>query len=358
MTVRSVALLVPGAVALLAGLWSGLARIGWAWPGSGAVPLDLHGPLFVCGFLGTVIALERAVALDRPWAYAAPLLTGAGAVALLVGPPVRLGAAAMAGGAAVLTLVFGGLLRRHRPAFLWVMAAGALAWAVATAAWAAGAGVPDVVLGWTAFLVFTIVGERLELSRVVPQSVWVARSVLALLGVLGLGVLAAALGLGDAGTRTAGAALVGLAAVLATGDVARHTIRRRGLTRFMAACLLGGYAWLAVGGAVFVSVGDVAAGPLYDAALHAVFLGFVASMVFAHAPVILPSVIDVRVRYRPALYLPLGLLHASLALRLAGDVAPDARLRRWGGLLSALALLLYALVAAIGRFGRRELPNA
>jgi hypothetical protein len=32
-----------------------------------------HGPLMVCGFLGTLISLERAVALDA-WSYAAPAL--------------------------------------------------------------------------------------------------------------------------------------------------------------------------------------------------------------------------------------------------------------------------------------------
>lgn len=353
--------MLPGILALGAALWSGLARIGWAWPGSAAVPVGLHGPLFVGGFLGTLIGLERAVALDRPWAYAAPALTGVGAVALLFGAPVHLGAVAMAGGGAVLVAVFGALLRRQRPAFLWAMAAGALAWAVATAAWAAGAAVPDVVLGWMAFLVFTIVGERLELSRMVPQSPWVPRGVLLLLGAMALGVVAAALGRHDGGTRAAGVALVGLAALLARSDVARHTVRRRGLTRFMAVCLLGGYAWLAVGGAILAAAGAVVAGPVYDAALHAVFLGFVVSMVFAHAPVILPSVVDVRLPYRPALYVPLVLLYASLALRLtgdlamawAGDLAVGAALRRWGGLLSVLALVLYAVVAVTGRVGRR-----
>jgi hypothetical protein len=50
------------ALALLAGLWAGLLRLGWQLP-----PLLLqlpaqHGPLMVSGFLGTLISLERAVA--------------------------------------------------------------------------------------------------------------------------------------------------------------------------------------------------------------------------------------------------------------------------------------------------------
>jgi hypothetical protein len=42
---------------------------------------------------------------------------------------------------------------------------------------------------------------------------------------------------------------------------------------------------------------------LYDAMLHAVFLGFVISMVFAHASVIFPAVLGLPFEYRPAFYL-------------------------------------------------------
>ena len=75
------------ALALLAGLWAGLIRLGWQLP-----PLWLrlpaqHGPLMVSGFLGTLISLERAVALSqnqdgRRLYYLSPLLAGIGAVGL------------------------------------------------------------------------------------------------------------------------------------------------------------------------------------------------------------------------------------------------------------------------------------
>jgi hypothetical protein len=38
-------------------------------------------------------------------------------------------------------------------------------------------------------------------------------------------------------------------------DVGRRTVRQRGVTRFMAVCLLGGYAWLGVGGAIAAVAG-------------------------------------------------------------------------------------------------------
>ena len=80
-------------------------------------------------------------------------------------------------------------------------------------------------------------------------------------------------------------------------------MRGKGLTRFIAVCLLSGYAWLAVGGAVIVAAGGLAPGsPSYDAALHALALGFVFAMVFGHAPIIFPAVLRVAVPYHPTFY--------------------------------------------------------
>ena len=76
--------------------------------------------------------------------------------------------------------------------------------------------------------------------------------------------------------------------------------------------------------------------------LHAVFLGFVISMVFAHAPVIVPAVIGRPLGYRPVFYLHVGVLHASLVMRVVGDLIDSlGRWRVWGGLLNGIALLLF-----------------
>jgi hypothetical protein len=84
-TVR-LALVASAGLALLAGLWAGLVRIGWP-----LLPIEddlvlLHGPLMLGGFLGLVIGLERAVALNRPWALAAPALAGASTVTVFGRP--------------------------------------------------------------------------------------------------------------------------------------------------------------------------------------------------------------------------------------------------------------------------------
>jgi hypothetical protein len=150
-----------------------------------------------------------------------------------------------------------------------------------------------------------------------------------------------------------GAALVALALWLATFDLARRTIAMPGFARYAAVALLGGYAWLALGGIAWIAYG---AGhlPARDAALHALGLGFVVTMIFAHAPIVVPVIARVRLRFTPAFYVPLALLHASLAIRLLPiDANPDWR--RIGGLLNAAALAVFivTLLTSIA-LGRRK----
>ena len=159
------------------------------------------------------------------------------------------------------------------------------------------------------------------------------------------------------GVEIAGAGLLLQALWLARYDVARRTVRMGGVTRYMAAALLAGYVWLGVGGVLWIA-GDPTqlAGFAYDASLHAIFLGFVMSMVFAHAPVIVPAVLGVKLPYHRGFYIPLALLHASLALRLlGGDLAGNLTAWQWGGGLNEVAILLFfALVAQSALHARRK----
>jgi hypothetical protein len=85
----------------------------------------------------------------------------------------------------------------------------------------------------------------------------------------------------------------------------------------------------------------------YDAAVHALALGFVLAMVFGHAPIIFPAVLRVPVPYHPAFYAPLALLHLSLVVRLAGDATGRFEWTRAGGLLNALAIAAFILGTAV-----------
>ena len=197
------------------------------------------------------------------------------------------------------------------------------------------------------FLVLTIVGERLELSRLrQPRPAVRARLLLAVAVFVG-GVLTTLVAF-DAGLVLAGAGLVGQGAWLLRHDVARVTIDRPGLPRFSAACLLAGHAWLAVGGLLWVALGLRFGGALVlDAALHAVFLGFVISMVMGHAPIILPAVLRVTLPHHAWAWAPLGLLHASVALRVVADLAGSTWWRGVATHGNVTALLLFVALTAL-----------
>ena len=86
---------------------------------------------------------------------------------------------------------------------------------------------------------------------------------------------------------------------------------------------------------------------LRDAALHAVLLGFVMSMVIAHAPIIFPVLLGVRMRYHAGAIVPVALLHASLVLRIAGDLGGEPGWRTAGAAGNAIALAAFLVSTAV-----------
>jgi hypothetical protein len=351
-----VPLLMLGFVGLFAGAGAGLARLGWGMPALLASAAALHGPLMICGFFGVVIALERAVAIGRGWAYLGPLLAGLGG-ASAVHAALTPAAWLFLAGSGVLLVASIDVMRRQTALFTFTLVLGAACWMAGNALWLAGWPVHDVVPCWLAFLVLTIAGERLELSRLLPPSPMATRVFALLL----LAIVASLAGLRSPwGPPLFAAGLLGLALWLVKQDLARRTVRGRGLTRFIAVCLISGYAWLALGSTVMLAARGLTPGSAsYDAALHAIALGFVFSMVFGHAPIIFPAVLRVAVPYHPLFYAPLALLHASLALRLAGDAAGQLEWLRAGALGNALALaafILGTLTAAVR--GRHTKPRS
>ncbi|KGN41782.1 hypothetical protein [Knoellia aerolata] len=358
MLMRRLPFLLPGAVALLLGLDAGLQLLDLpAVPVSERLP-DVHGMLLVLGFVGTLISLERAVALRRRPGYAAPALLGVGG--LLIVPPgtARAGQVLLVAGSGALCLVYAALWRRQRDEAVVVQALGAVLALGAVILWLGDVPVPRLLPWLAGFVVLTIAGERLELARID-----LARSGPVLLSSVTL-TLAAVVGLlwPGVGHPVFGLALLVLVGWLATHDVARRTVRSTGLPRFAAVCLLAGYAWLTVAGALWLLAGPVLEGPAYDAAVHAVFLGFTLSMIMAHAPVILPAVLRVALPYHSALYVPAVLLHASLLVRVVGGDARGWGLaREVGGALNVAAVLCLVAVllwsAATAPRPNRHLPT-
>ncbi len=324
---------------LLAAMWAGLLRFGWAIPPLTPTLADSHGPVMVSGFLGTLVGLERAVALGKRWMYLTPLLTVLGGASLIAGLPAWIGVVAITLGSLVMLLVFVHLVRLQPALFTYVLALAALVWLGGNLLWLWGLSIPDIVGWWAGFLVLTIAGERLELTRLLRIS---RASQVAFVGVIALflsGIVLIPITY-TTGWRVTGAGMIALAVWLFRHDIAWRTVRQQGLTRFIATCMLSGYAWLLIGGALALIYGFLYGGS-YDAVLHSIFLGFVFAMIFGHAPVIFPAVLGVTMEFSSRFYAHLVLLHLSLVLRVVGGLLDWTLLRQWAGMLNVIVLLLF-----------------
>jgi hypothetical protein len=330
-------------ISLLTGLWAGIARMGWLLPVRNEQFITIHGPLMVVGFLGTLIGLERAVALQRWWAYSIPICAGLSALSALLGVPLQISASLAVLASILLIAVFVTLYRQYPSEHFITMALSALAWLVGNALWFTDAAVFAFVPWWVGYLVLMIAGERLELSRLRRPTPLIRSAFHGCIGVILIGLSSSLSDLPTA-VRISGLGFLGLAVWLLRYDLAWQSAQQPGLPRFMAISLIAGYLWLAAGGILWMVFAPFfSAGPRYDAMLHAIFLGFVFSMIFAHAPIILPTITGLPLPFQNIFYLHAGLLHLSLLLRIAGDLSASLSWQRWGGLFTGVAVLIFLI---------------
>lgn len=348
-------MLLVGLICLAFGIGNGLLRLGWNFPLPSTSLAGFHGPLMVCGFLGTVISLERAVAIGQRWAYFGPLSATLGGLSFIMGLPWLIGVALVTIASVVLSIATAHIFIRQRALFTLTLLLGSLSWLFGNIFWLGGLNIAQVAPWWISFLVLTIAGERLELSRFLSPSLTSKIAFMLLISLFLIGVISATLS-NDLNVQILSAALLALAVWLLRQDVARHTIKQKGLPRFIAVCLMSGYIWLAVGGLVGLLSQHLMPSSSYDAFLHAILVGFVFSMIFGHAPIIFPAVAKVKIPYHPTFYLPLIVLHVSLIARISGDLLLDPLCRSIGGMLNAIALLsfLLSMVSAVIRSKRQK----
>ena len=151
---RASPLFVPLAASMIVALWAGLVRIGWPL---GAAPrvVVAHGPLMVVGVMGTVISLERAVALGRTWSVAAPALSLACAFGLVIGLPSATCAWLAAASALVYFATLVVLGARASDLSMLVITAGGALLLAGSLRWALGNPIFSVLPWWTTWLILT-----------------------------------------------------------------------------------------------------------------------------------------------------------------------------------------------------------
>lgn len=335
------ALLVFALINLVTGMLSGLGRLGWAVPIPEAYAH--HGAIMVGGFLGSLIALEKVIPLKRIYFYAGPLLSASSIVVFLFGD-FHFAVAMLVVAGLIFAAVYVTYLKVQFSELLLLALAGVACWLVGTVLLFWKQFYPMVLPWWMGFLLFTIVSERLELSRFLPVTAANRRW---LYGFLVVFVVSLLIPFHIVGKFLAGFSLVFTSAWLLRYDLIRITLHKEGLARFTAVSLLCGYIALVIEGVLLVALRDQPFA--YDMIVHTFFLGFVFSMIFAHGPIILPGVLGLSVKpYHVALYLPVTALWASLALRLAADGGLiSLTYRAWSGWITMGSILLYFVLMIV-----------
>lgn len=323
-------------LSLIGGLLAGLQRIGWALPVSAISPS--HGAIMIGGFLGTLITLEKIIPLKKRILYVIPVVSAGSVLLFLLKMPV-LSVAALITSSAGLSIVFLLYWVRERSLIYALMFAGASCWFTGNVLLLMSNFYPPAIPWWMAFVLLIITAERLELMKFLPVTNAQKGLFISLLAAF---LVACVLSFHGAGSYIAALALIAASLWLMRHDVVGINLRKNGLAKYVGVALLSGYFSLLLCGLFLPILNDQPLG--YDAIVHSFFIGFVFSMIFAHGPIILPGVLGSGIKpYHPILYFWLVLLHASWIVRTIGDVVLDMQLRKYSGLISAVAIVGYLI---------------
>lgn len=325
---------------LLSGLWSGLSRIGWDIH---ILPIAAHhGAIMVGGFLGTLISLEKVIPLKKKVLFIIPVLSAISAVLFFVNQP-KAAVYMLILSSVALTLVFAYYFHLQRTAIYIMMFTGSLCWLIGNIMLLTKFFYPLAFPWWTAFALFIITAERLELMRFLPVSEMARKLFFVLLCSFIVGIFFSFHGIGN---QISGLALIGVSIWLLRHDLVAINLKKQNLSRYVAIALLCGYVALILTGIFFFTLSDQWL--TYDAIVHSFFLGFVFSMIFAHGPIILPGVIGISVTpFSKILYVWLFILQVSWIMRVVSDVMVELSIRKISGLLSGIAIVGYFITIAV-----------
>lgn len=332
------ALLLLAAFSAVQGILAGLSRMGWSLPAASLG--QWHAALLIPCFLGAVISMERAVAYGALWALMAPLLAALAGGAIIFGVYEAAPLLALLS-TSILLLVSVLIWRRQSGLHTAALVFAVMLLLFGNVLWWREGEILTAIPAWLSFLILTIAAERLELTRLLPRTRSAQTLFLLLAVAIGGGVIW--MHLNAAGSYLWFAALTALSLWLLKFDIARKNIRLSGLPRFIAFCLLSGYGWLLIAGLTGLFCGWHPGFAANEIIVHSVTLGLIVMMIFAHALVIIPAAIRVRIPYSPCLYMPVILLQITLMIRVIAIPSSQPLLRDYAGMGHALAMVLFAL---------------
>lgn len=320
-------------ISLLLGLNGGLLRLGWNLPLSNTA--IHHGLLMTGSFMGSLIVLERISTMSNLWWRLFPLAGVVSAVLFATGNLYG-GIIALLMANAGLLLFYYRQLGQHQQLYWYLLLAGSVCWLIGNLLVLKTLFVPRAVGWWMAFILCTIVGERLELTRFLPVPKWAFY----MLAVLFVPILISLfVPFHEAGRWLLGLSVLGIGLWLSRFDMARITVKKTGYYQYIGTALYAGYFWLMVLGLILFTLDDSPV--FYDLFVHAFFLGFAFSMIWAHAPLIFPSLIKKQgPAYHPVIWIGWSIFQVTLIGRLLSALMGFVELRQWLGMFNGLSIFL------------------
>ncbi|MEM4280828.1 MAG: hypothetical protein QXT61_05300 [Candidatus Caldarchaeum sp.] len=306
------------------------------------MPAQYHGALMAVGFLAALIAAERAISLTNVLMAVASIYFSSGGLLLAVGFKLLTDVLWMGGALAFMIwtiwmwLKFRGNFSNLFFTFAAVLLLVGVVFFIL--------GFPRVSYGlaWAGFFAAFIVGERMDMLKITKAS---ALSYV----IAGLSLPVAAAGSLFL-SKNLMAAMFGLLLYSAVRhDVALRFVMRPGFSRYLAIGLGTAYLWLAVSTVLWSLAASL------DIILHSIFLGFVGTMVFTHAPIILPAILKIKHIYSPSLYIPFTMLQASTAMRIFSAATLNVGLWSLSGLVTVLSVIVFILLGVVKSFQRKTI---
>lgn len=312
---------------------------GWIRLGSLVVPISeagvYHGLIMTGGFLGTLISIERAMIMEKKTWLIIPLLTGASLIPFFLGID-EIGLFLLMAGSLGLSLIMHLQSLKHPKFHTALLYAGAVSWFIGNyMSWHTGL-IAAGSTWWIGFLLFTIVGERLELSQFLPVPSWSKHALKLLLALFAIGL---AIPFHSWGNEIMGLSTLLISAWLLVFDMAKVISKKSGQFRYIGIGLRVGYVWLGIHGLILLGMESHAL--YYDLMLHTFFLGFTFSMIWAHAPIIFPTIFGIRESpYHPILWSTWISFQVSLLGRILSSLWGEFQLRQLFGILNGYLILI------------------
>jgi len=297
-------------------------------------PVLYHGGLMVVGFLAALIALERYFGGGSWVAALASVCFSLGGVALLFAEIVVNRVLWAAGSVSFLVWALLTLYRFRTHFSTIFFTASATFLGVGVYFYIQSSPFTFYSYAWASFLTTFIAGERMDMLKIsnAPKSAY-------LLAGASIPLAAAAVVAVEKLLMAAAFLIVLLTA--ARRDVALRFVRKAGFSRYLGLGLSTAYSWLGLAVVLWVYTNA------FDTLMHVVFLGFTATMIFTHAPIILPAILRIHHFYSQHLYIPFAMLQASTALRLASGVAYQLDLWSLSGWITVTSVLTFAVIAVV-----------